>query len=333
MAVHARQNRGLAQPLDAVWFSFGSIVTRVNRCLGRRTGIRWSRLDDPYPVYRRLRDEAPAPSRRALGPLGPVAVRRRPGGRQGLGDVLDAAVGGRGNDVDDTYPAVPAGWRPGRRGPADSYPAAGCSPAGVQPVGAATRASSPIVRRKVIRADRRLRRMPAAPISPATWRGHCPRTTMFSWFGFPQEDHPQLLGWFGDMLERDAGRAAPCRLRAIAGRDRMRAYMQASSRRPAAGPARGPDVASWSRRGRPGRLSADELARCPMLLVRRGHHDHIGLISELAAPPRSAFRTSGTSSATTRRSSPRRSRAPPLRRPDPGPRADGDPRRRGARRG
>jgi hypothetical protein len=56
-----------------------------------------------------------------------------------------------------------------------------------------------------------------------------PATTMFSWFGFPEDDHPQLLGWFGEMLERDPGEPALPE-RALAGRDRMRAYMQASRR-------------------------------------------------------------------------------------------------------
>jgi cytochrome P450 len=55
-----------------------------------------------------------------------------------------------------------------------------------------------------------------------------PGTTMFSWFGFPEEDHRQLLAWFSDMLERDAGDPA-LPARAIAGRDRMREYMQAAA--------------------------------------------------------------------------------------------------------
>jgi cytochrome P450 len=66
----------------------------------------------------------------------------------------------------------------------------------------------PIVRRKVIEL-----------LEPFVDAGHAdfardlarplPGTTMFSWFGFPEDDHPQLLAWFGDVLEHDPA-SAPC---------------------------------------------------------------------------------------------------------------------------
>ena len=104
-----------------------------------------------------------------------------------------------------------------------------------------------------------------------------PGTTMFSWFGFPEEDHPQLLGWFGDMLERDAGeRALPAR--AIAGRDHMRAYMQAM----AADRLRAPreDLMSTLVEAREaGSISSDELLGASMLLFVAGITTTSGLIS------------------------------------------------------
>ena len=82
---------------------------------------------------------------------------------------------------------------------------------------------------------------------------------MLSWFGFPEEDHPQLLAWFSDMLERDSGeRALPAR--AIAGRDHMRAYMEATAAERRRAPRE--DLMLLPRRGRQaGSISSDELAR------------------------------------------------------------------------
>jgi cytochrome P450 len=55
-----------------------------------------------------------------------------------------------------------------------------------------------------------------------------PALTMFTWFGFPEADHPLLLEWFESMLERVPGeRALPAI--ALDGRDRMRAYVLAAA--------------------------------------------------------------------------------------------------------
>ena len=104
-----------------------------------------------------------------------------------------------------------------------------------------------------------------------------PGTTMFSWFGFPEVDHPQLLGWFGDMLERDAGeRALPAR--AIAGRDHMRAYMQAMAAERLRAPRE--DLMSILVEARAaGSISSDELLGASMLLFVAGITTTSGLIS------------------------------------------------------
>jgi cytochrome P450 len=52
-----------------------------------------------------------------------------------------------------------------------------------------------------------------------------PAEMICTWLGFPEEDHPQLLAWFAQMLERTPGEPAlpPT---ALDGRDRMRAYIE-----------------------------------------------------------------------------------------------------------
>jgi hypothetical protein len=100
---------------------------------------------------------------------------------------------------------------------------------------------------------------------------------MFSWFGFPEEDHPQLLTWFGDMLERDPGeRALPDR--ALAGRDRMRAYMHAAAAERRATPRE--DLMSFLvNANEAGEISADEVLGSSMLLFVAGITTTSGLIS------------------------------------------------------
>jgi cytochrome P450 len=104
-----------------------------------------------------------------------------------------------------------------------------------------------------------------------------PGTTMFSWFGFPEADHPQLLAWFGEMLERDPGeRALPDR--AVAGRDRMRAYMQAAAAERRTTPRE--DLMSFLVEANDaGQISADELLGSSMLLFIAGITTTSGLIS------------------------------------------------------
>ncbi|MGZ6266606.1 MAG: hypothetical protein ACXWN4_06850, partial [Candidatus Limnocylindrales bacterium] len=116
-------------------------------------------------------------------------------------ETYSSAVGGLGNDLDDTYQLfLPAGDLAAVDPPPhDRLRAAlrlAFSPSALQ------RRFEPIVRGKVIdlldtfadagHAD--FDRDFARPL---------PGTTMFTWFGFPEEDHPQLLAWFSEMLERD----------------------------------------------------------------------------------------------------------------------------------
>ena len=231
-------------------------------------------LDDPYPVYRRLRDEAPVYHAErsdlwALSRFDDVQAAAKDW------ETYSTSLGGRGNDVDDTYQLfLPAGDMAGVDPPIHTR-LRGALRLAFSPSALRSR-FEPIVRRKVIelidafadagRAD--FARDLARPL---------PGTTMFSWFGFPQEDHPQLLAWFSDMLERDAGdRALPAR--AIAGRDHMRAYMQAAAAERLRAPRE--DLMSVLVEAREaGSLSSDELLGASMLLFVAGITTTSGLIS------------------------------------------------------
>ncbi len=231
-------------------------------------------LDDPYPVYRRLRDEAPlyhdeGSDLWVLSRFDDVRAAARDW------ETFSSSEGGRGNDVDDTYRLfLPAGDLAGVDPPVHTR-IRGALRLAFSPSALRSR-FEPIVRRKVNqlidtfaeagRAD--LARDLARPL---------PGTTMFSWFGFPEADHPRLLTWFGDMLERDPGQAALPE-RALAGRDRMRAYMQAAAAERRTAP-REDLMTLLVEASKAGQLSDDEVLGASMLLFVAGITTTSGLIS------------------------------------------------------
>ena len=237
----------------------------------------WSPLvavDDPYPAYRRLRDTAPIYHDEqndlwALSRFDDVQAAAKDW------ETFSTSEGGRGNDLDDTWQLfLPAGDMAGVDPPIHTR-LRGALRLAFSPSSLRTR-FEPIVRRKVVelidafadtgRAD--FARDLARPL---------PGTTMFSWFGFPEADHPQLLTWFGELLERDAGeRALP--ERALAGRDRMREYMKAHAAQRRAAPRE--DLMSFLVAAEAaGTISADELLGASMLLFVAGITTTSGLIS------------------------------------------------------
>jgi cytochrome P450 len=231
-------------------------------------------LDDPYPVYRRLRDEAPVHHDErhdlwALSRFDDVQAAAKDW------ETFSTSQGGRGNDLDDTYQLfLPAGDLAGVDPPIHTRLRAALRLA-FSPSSLRLR-FEPIVRRKVLelidsfaaagRAD--FARDLARPL---------PGTTMFSWFGFPEDDHPQLLAWFGEMLERDAGVAA-LPARSLAGRDRMRAYMEDAAARRRSAP-RDDLMSHLVAAEAAGEISADELLGASMLLFVAGITTTSGLIS------------------------------------------------------
>jgi cytochrome P450 len=231
-------------------------------------------LDDPYPVYRRLRDEAPVyhvanPDLWALTRFEDVQAASQDW------ETFSSSAGGTGNDIDDTYQLfLPAGDMAGVDPPLHTR-LRGALRLAFSPSALRSR-FEPIVRRKVNelidtfadagRAD--FARDLARPV---------PGTTMFAWFGFPESDHPQLLGWFQDMLERDSGvRALPAR--ALAGRDSLREYIRAAADERRA--SRREDLLGFLVDAQAaGQISEDELLGGSMLLFVAGITTTSGLIS------------------------------------------------------
>jgi hypothetical protein len=231
-------------------------------------------VDDPYPAYRRLRDEAPLYHDERLDLW---AFSRFDDVQAASKDweTFSSSVGGFGNDIDDTYQLfLPAGDLAGVDPPLHTR-LRGALRLAFSPSALRGR-FEPIVRNKVVELIDRFAGAGRADFARDLARP-LPGTTMFSWFGFPEEDHPQLLTWFGDMLERDPGeRALPDR--ALAGRDHMRAYMHAAAAERRATPRE--DLMSFLvNANEAGEISADEVLGSSMLLFVAGITTTSGLIS------------------------------------------------------
>ena len=231
-------------------------------------------LDDPYPVYRRLRDEAPLHHDDRLDLW---ALSRFEDVQAAAKDweTFSTSEGGMGNDLDDTYQLfLPAGDMAGVDPPIHTR-LRGALRLAFSP--SALRARfEPIVRAKVTELIDAFADVGHADFARDLARP-LPGTTMFSWFGFPESDHPQLLTWFGELLERDPGeRALPAR--AIDGRDRMRAYMEAAAAERRVRP-REDLMSHLVAAEAAGELSADELLGASMLLFVAGITTTSGLIS------------------------------------------------------
>ena len=231
-------------------------------------------LDDPYPVYRRLRDEAPVyynPERDmwALSRFDDVHAAARDW------ETFSSSAGGTGNDADDTYQLFePAG-----------DVAAADPPLHTRLRGALRLAFSPTQIRLRFedaaraRANSLLDGFADAGRADLAWdfARPLPAHVMFTWLGFPDEDHPRLLEWFSGMLQRTPGqRALPAST--IAARDQMRAYVEAAAAERRVSP-RDDLLGFIVEAQKAGELTADEVIGSCMLLFIAGITTTSGLIS------------------------------------------------------
>ncbi|HEV7603778.1 MAG TPA: hypothetical protein VGO15_02370, partial [Candidatus Limnocylindrales bacterium] len=183
--------------------------------------VRWDPLiivDDPYPVFRRMRDEAPLYSDADRG----IWAYSRFEDVQAAARDWQTYSSGESNDHDDTYQLfLPAG------------DVAGVDPPTHTRLRKALRnAFVPSEIRSRLEPEVRLRARRL--IDRFADRGHAdfaqelarplPGQMICAWLGFPDEDHPQLLDWFGHMLDRVPGeRALPSS--ALEARDQLRGYI------------------------------------------------------------------------------------------------------------
>ena len=231
-------------------------------------------LDDPYPTYRRLRDEAPVyhDERRdlwALSRFDDVHAAARDW------ETFSSSAGGTGNDVDDTYQLfAPAGDLAGSDPPLHLR-LRGALRLAFSPSAIRTR-FEPIVRDRVRRLIDGFADADSADLAHdlAT---PLPALTMFSWFGFPDRDHGQLLAWFEAMLRRVPGQRALPPI-ALDGRDRMREYVAAAAAERRARPRE--DLMTFLvQANEAGGISADELIGASMLFFMAGITTTSGLLS------------------------------------------------------
>jgi len=240
-------------------------------------GVAWDpliQLDDPYPVYRQLRDEAPAHyhARRDLWTLSrwdDVAAAAKDW------ETFSSSVGGRGNDVDDTYQLfLPAGDLPAADPPLHTR-LRGALRLAFSPSALKVR-FEPAVREQVRGLVDRFVKAGGGDFAWDLARP-LPATTMFAWFGFPEDDHEQLLAWFGDLVERTQGESALPTV-ALAARDRLQAYVRdiAAERRSVPSD----DLMTHLVRAEAaGELTSDELIGSSLLMFVAGITTTSGLLS------------------------------------------------------
>jgi cytochrome P450 len=230
-------------------------------------------LDDPYPVYRQLRDHAPV-YHHAGRDLWVLSRWDDVHAAAKDWETFSSAREG-GNDVDDTYQLfLPAGDLP-----------AADPPVHTRLRGALRLAFSPSALR--VRFEPAVRAKVRELVDGFADAGHAdfawdlarplPGTTMFTWFGFPEADHPRLLTWFGQMLERTPGVAALPPI-AFAARDQLRGYIRDVAKERRLTPS--DDLMTHLVRAEAaGEIEADELLGTSLLLFVAGITTTSGLIS------------------------------------------------------
>jgi len=238
--------------------------------------LRWDPLvvlDDPYPTYRRLRDEAPLyhDDERdfwAFTRYDDVQSAARDWATYSSGDSA-------GNDLDNGAELFqPAGDLAGIDPPSHDRIRAVLHPA-FRPSVVKGR-FEPVVREAVIRLIDRFADRDSADFARELARP-LPAEMVCSWLGFPIEDHPYLTDLFGAMLTRDRGQVA-LPASALAARDAMHAYIRIAAAERRIAP-RDDLLSLMVAAQREQQLSDDELLGICVLLFMAGITTTQGLIS------------------------------------------------------
>jgi cytochrome P450 len=238
--------------------------------------LRWDPLvvlDDPYPTYRRLREEAPLYHNAERDFW---AFTRHEDVQRAARDWATYSSGSSaGNDLDDGAELFqPAGDLAGTDPPDHERIRAVLHPA-FKP-GEVRARFEPVVRAAVNRLIDRFADRGSADFARELARP-LPAEMVCGWLGFPSEDHPYLTDLFGKMLTRDPGQVAlPAGV--LAARDDMHAYIRIAAAQRRTAPR--DDLLSLmvAAQGEQ-RLSNDELLGICVLLFMAGITTTQGLIS------------------------------------------------------
>jgi cytochrome P450 len=235
---------------------------------------RWdplAQLDDPYPVYRKLRDEAPLYHHESRE----VWAFSRFDDVQRVARDWATYSSRDGNDYDDGYQLfAPAGDLAGVDPPVHTRLRRVLHSA-FNPNEIRAR-FEPEVRKRAIALIDRFADAGRADFARDLARP-LPGQIICSWLGFPDEDHPQLLEWFGGMLDRVRGERALPRS-ALSARDHLRSYIAdaAADRRVAP---RDDLLGLLVKAEQDGLISNDEIFGSSILLFMAGITTTAGLIS------------------------------------------------------
>jgi len=228
-------------------------------------------LEDPYPAYRRMRDEQPLFHHAGRD----VWAFSR------FEDIQRAArdwtrySSREGNDHDDTYQLfAPAGDLAGVDPPVHtrlrSVFKQAFNPTAIrEKFEPAIRVTSTRLVDRIVAADHAdFAQDLARPL---------PGTMICTWLGFPEEDHPMLLDWFGNLLVRVPGqRELPAST--LAARDHLRDYIGRAAEDRLAHPT-DDLLGTMVEAHRAGVLSRDEIQGSSILLFLAGITTTAGLIS------------------------------------------------------
>jgi cytochrome P450 len=249
-------------------------VATLDSLMSPEAPVRWDPLrvvDDPYPTYRRLRNEAPLYRDEereiwALSRFDDVQAAARDWKTFSSSD---------GNDHDDGHQLFePAGDVAGID-PPDHTRLRKALHRAFSPSEIRAR-FEPSVRLKARSLIDRFADLGRADLARDLARP-LPGAMVCTWLGFPEDDHPQLLDWFGHMLDRVPGQhALPAS--ALDARDRMRAYVEVAAAERRVAP-RADLLTVLVQAQADGAISGDEVLGCSLLLFVAGITTTSGLIS------------------------------------------------------